>query len=569
MAKTDAFRPGEVTAAPGGQLAHPQHIAHSQRLQEKFYAVGPNAWCYVGNGLSNQTFIRGPGGIIAIDTGECVEEMQQAIKQLRTQTDLPITACIYTHFHYVAGTTAICDDRGDANFPIYGHSGIEDNLQRFGGEVGPRGSRGMVHQFAMMLPESGPDGLVNIGLGRFYRNPGHAPYTPGHLPATETFDEPFETTIAGLRTVFYPAPSDATDSVNIHFPDLDLAVNNIFWPTLFNIFAIRGEEYRDPRILLVGLDELAELNVEHQICAHGPPMSGRSDIRQSIERYRDSIQLIWDQTVRFANRGFTLDEMIHEIKLPDDYEADFHTQQLYGVVEHHVRQVYTGLFGWFDEDASRLFPLPPRARAEKMIAGFGGRAMMRTRFDEALADQDYRWALELGHYLTVAEDPDAPDEDRLRLASALRAVGQSSPGANIRNWCLTRALEVDGTIDLKRFRIHRIREAEVLAGEAARWVAILRVFLDAEQATGFSDRIGFSFDDGSRGGLMVRHSVAVPVEFDTCALQWSLPAASWAKLLSGKRSLSAVLEETCLLEPSEQDRIRMFLGLFDPASLKQ
>ena len=68
---------------------------------------------------------------------------------------------------------------------------------------------------------------------------------------------------------------------------------------------------------------------------------------------------------------------------------------------------------------------------------------------------------------------------------------------------------------------------------------------------------------------MVRHSVAVPVEFDTCALQWSLPAASWAKLLSGKRSLSAVLEETCLLEPSEQDRIRMFLGLFDLATLKQ
>ncbi len=569
MAKTDAFRPGEVAEGAGGQVAHPQHIAQSQRLQEKFYAVGPNAWCYVGNGLSNQTFIRGPEGIIAIDTGECVEEMRQAIKQLRTHTDTPITACIYTHFHYVAGTTAICDERGDSDFPIYGHSGIEDNLQRFGGEVGPRGSRGMVHQFAMMLPETGPDGLVNIGLGRFYRNPEHAPYTPGHLPATETFDAQLETTIAGLKTVFYPAPSYATDSVNIHFPELDLAVNNIFWPTLFNIFAIRGEEYRDPRILLKGLDELADLNVAHQVCAHGPPLSGRDEIRQSIERYRDSIQLIWDQTVRFANRGYTLDEMIHEIKLPDEFERDFHTQQLYGVVEHHVRQVYTGLFGWFDEDASQLFPLPPLARAKKMIEGFGGRAVMRARFDDALADQDYRWALELGHYLTVFEDADDPEADRLRLAGALRAVAQSSPAANIRNWCLTRALELDRTIDLTRFRIHRIREAEVLAGDAARWVAILRVFLDAEQAAGFGDCLGFEFDDGSSAGLMIRHSVAIPVDFESCALKWTMSVTDWAKLLSGKCTLSSTLAEDPALGPSEQEKIRTFLSLFDLVSFKQ
>ena len=45
----------------------------------------------------------------------------------------------------------------------------------------------MVHQFAMMLPEAGDDARVNIGLGLFYRNPKHAPYTGGHIPATHTF----------------------------------------------------------------------------------------------------------------------------------------------------------------------------------------------------------------------------------------------------------------------------------------------------------------------------------------------------------------------------------------------
>ena len=52
-------------------------------------------------------------------------------------------------------------------------------------------------------------------------------------------------TIAGLAVEFYPAPSDATDSATIWFPELKLAVNNLLWPALFNVFAIRGEEYRD------------------------------------------------------------------------------------------------------------------------------------------------------------------------------------------------------------------------------------------------------------------------------------------------------------------------------------
>ena len=534
-----------------------------------FYAVGDSAWCYVGNGLSNQTFIKAPEGIIAIDTGECKEEMRDAIAKLREYTNAPIVACIYTHFHYVAGTTAIVEDRGDDDFPIYGHDGIAANLTRFGGEVGPRGSRGMVHQFAMMLPESGPDGIVNIGLGRFYRNPSHAPFTPGHMPATHTFTEQNQVTIAGLDVVFYPAPSDATDSVNICFPQLDLAVNNIFWPALFNIFAIRGEEYRDPRVLLNGLDELAGLNVEHQIGTHGPPMSGRSEVRASILRYRDSIQFIWDQTARAANQGLTIDQAIERIKLPLRHEQDFRTQQLYGVVEHHVRQVYTGLFGWFDEDPSKLFPTPQPERAGKMIAAFGGRDAARALFDTALMEEDYRWALEVGSYLVFDQDPHDATQDKLRLAAALRAVAYCSSAANVRNWCLTQALELDGSIDLARFKIHRFRVQEILGGPADRWVPILRVLLDPLLADGVEASIGFEFDDGGSAGLMIRNQVAAVVAFDQCDLKLSVTKAAWAKLLGGKVGLSEVLAQMSELSSGDLQTVTTLLSCFDLESFKR
>lgn len=566
---TRAFRVGEVTRGSAGQVAHPQHLAHSERLKEVFYAVGDSAWCYVGNGLSNQTFINAPEGIIAIDTGECQEEMRDAIAKLREYTNAPIVACIYTHFHYVAGTTAIVEDRGDDDFPIYGHDGIGANLTRFGGEVGPRGSRGMVHQFAMMLPESGPDGIVNIGLGRFYRNPSHAPFTPGHMPATHTFTEQNQVTIAGLDVVFYPAPSDATDSVNICFPQLDLAVNNIFWPALFNIFAIRGEECRDPRVLLNGLDELAGLNVEHQIGTHGPPMSGRSEVRASILRYRDSIQFIWDQTVRAANQGLTIDQAIERIKLPLGHEQDFRTQQLYGVVEHHVRQVYTGLFGWFDEDPSKLFPTPQPERAGKMIAAFGGRDAARALFDTALMEEDYRWALEVGSYLVFDQDLQDATQDKLRLAAALRAVAYCSSAANVRNWCLTQALELDGSIDLARFKIHRFRVQEILSGPADRWVPILRVLLDPLLADGVEASIGFEFDDGGSAGLMIRNQVAAVVAFDQCDLKLSVTKAAWAKLLGGKVGLSEVLAQMSELSSGDLQTVTTLLSCFDLESFKR
>jgi len=227
---------------PQGQLAHADAIKHGERLQRRFYKVGEHAWCLVGNGLSNQTIVEAPQGIIAIDSGESIEEMRGAREELRTVTQRPVVACIYTHFHYVNGTEAIMQEAGNRDLQIYAHAGIDENLRRFGGEVAPRSNRGLVHQFGTMLPQQGPDALLHCGLGQFLRNPDHAPFTPGYLPAQHQFTQPCSFDIAGLQVSMTPAPSDATDSITIWFESLQLCVNNLVWPSLFNIYAIRGEE---------------------------------------------------------------------------------------------------------------------------------------------------------------------------------------------------------------------------------------------------------------------------------------------------------------------------------------
>ena len=102
MSNPQSFDPdgSSTSTAPGGQRAHRSLIEHTERLERRLWPVGDGVWCLVGNGLSNQTFVDAPDGIIAIDTGECREEMQEAIRALRTVTDRPFAAVIYTHFHY-------------------------------------------------------------------------------------------------------------------------------------------------------------------------------------------------------------------------------------------------------------------------------------------------------------------------------------------------------------------------------------------------------------------------------------------------------------------------------------
>ena len=522
-----------VVEGPRGQIAHPRAFEQSERLERRLYTVRPGVWCLVGNGLSNQTFVEGPEGIIAIDTGESVEEMRSALDELASVTDRPVVAVIYTHFHYVSGTREILDRYGN-DLPVHGHERISVNLSRVTSEIAPSYMRGIVQQFALRLPLDGPDGQVNVGLGLHYRNPDHAPFTPGHVPVTLPWRGGERLTIAGLELHVHHAPSDSDDSVTLWFPGLDLCVQNIVWPLVFNVYAIRGEEYRDPMVLLPGIDHVLSLNAEHLVCTHGPPLSGRDEVRRRTTRYRDSIQLMWDQTVRLANRGRSMDEIAHMVRLPENSDDDYYTTEYYGLVEHHVRQIYTGIRGWFDDDPEHLLPLEPHERADRLIAGFGGADVVRDVVRKAVDEHDLRWALETASWLVKSSF--ATDTDRRSLADVLRAVAYRTTAANIRNWCLTRARDIDGTEPLDRLRTHRLREEQVVAMSPTSSIDILRVFVDPERAEGLDVHLAVQFE-ADRIGLHLRNGVSVRTDGTGAEHTIRLTYRTWARLLAGKVSL--------------------------------
>lgn len=555
-----------TVVTPAGQRVHRDHLAQSDVIAPSFSSPREGVWTLIGNGLSNQTFIQAPDGVICVDTGESVEEMREALRQLRLVNDLPVVAVLYTHFHYVEGTRAVLEEGNHVHpLPIVGHERIAINKVRAGGEIGPAYSRGLVEQFAIALPESGPDANVNVGLGFHYRNPAHAPFTPGYIPANRLLQDGEGTLdIGGMRVEWCHAPSDADDSVNYWFPEIGTCVHNSVWPTLFNVFAIRGEEYRDPRVLMPGIDKIIEWSPEHLVGTHGPSLTGKAEIRRKSTRYRDSIQFLWDQTVRGINKGWTADELAERVRLPDLYREDYLTSERYGVVEHHVRQIHGGLRGWFDGDESKLFPLEARERYGRLVAGFGGRDAVRTATEDSLAAGDTRWALETATWLARSEGAEQADRDV--LARCLRVVAERTPAANIRSWALTRARHLDGSSPLDRYFGHRFVPRLLEHVSVPQIVAMLRVVLDPDKAMGIDHHVAFLID-GEECGLHVRNAVAVPTNGWGATSLVRGTRDALLSVLSGKVTWSAAVADGALVPSGDVDSLDSVRHAFDLVGL--
>ncbi len=321
---------------------------------------------------------------------------------------------------------------------------------------------------------------------------------------------------------------------------------------MFNVFPIRGEEYRDPRILLGGLDHLASLGAEHLVGVHGPPISGTEEVAATIADVRDAIAFLWDQTVRGINKGLINGDLSRMVQLPDRFQKRYVTRQFYGLVEHHVQQIHAGLRGWFDGDPGVLFKLSSTDEATRVIAAMGGsdavEAMISSALDSAgeneTADDgaDLRWALRLATWLHRS----GSEAGTTQLATALRTVAQRTTATNVRNWCLTTAHDLEGTLALDRLRQPVTGRGAVLANDAEVFVHGLRVLVVPERAEGVHAMLNWDFSDGPTLGLRIRDGVAFAhahPEAGVSQATMELDLATWADLYSGRIGLSAAVDE--------------------------
>jgi alkyl sulfatase BDS1-like metallo-beta-lactamase superfamily hydrolase len=231
-----------------------------------------------------------------------------------------------------------------------------------------------------------------------------------------------------------------------------------------------------------------------------------------------------------------------------------------------VRQIRAGLLGWFDGDPANLFPLPREEHSNRMITGFGGREVVRQKANDAINADDLRWACELSSWLVNSTDESEPD--RLLLAKTLRLIAQRTTAANIRNWCLARARDLDGTFDLTRFNQHRLSRKQIVTSSGESAVSILRVLLAPERAPEIDTHICFKFADRKQIGLHIRNCIAVPTDGNGAEIKVECSIETWADILAGDLPLSVALSQNKLTVKGDTHKLQHALQVFDVKNLQ-
>ena len=111
------------------------------------------------------------------------------------------------------------------------------------------------------------------------------------------------------------------------------------------------------------------------------------------------------------------------MKLPAPLAEHPFLQEFYGGVEWTVRGIYADQVGWFDGNPTRLFPLPEKDRATRLVALIGGADRVLERGQAALANGDFTWAAELADYVLVNDTMNAGA--RRIKARALTGAGRA------------------------------------------------------------------------------------------------------------------------------------------------
>jgi alkyl sulfatase BDS1-like metallo-beta-lactamase superfamily hydrolase len=441
--------PVELTTSPRGAVVNASFNQHAQQFERLLHPVATGVWCHVGACLGNSTMVQGKTGVIIIDTADCIEQAIAQRADMAAVVDMAQqapSALIYTHGHYVFGSRTWVPPELDGKVPVWAHPDMMRNMSRLVGDLSPFMMRRVAIQFGLHLPVDGPDSMPHMGLGPFFYEMDKYKPTTGFVRPTHTTTDGMRTEIDGVAFEFFHTWGDTDDTLLIWMPETRTIVNNIAWPALFNIYTLRGEVFRNPMELLRGLDKILELQPDHLIGVHGIPISGRDEIAQAITEYRDSIQYIYDQTVRGINSGLSPDELVHSIELPTSLANGRLTGQHYGELPYHVRQVYAGMVGWFGKDTVELHPVPEADEARRIVALAGGEDSFMAAALAAMAQREYAWVAQMATWGIKNAGPQLAAFRQLK-ADALRAMAQATTAANTRSWYLTQARELEGLCD--------------------------------------------------------------------------------------------------------------------------
>lgn len=460
---------------------------HAKEFQKEIIKIEDNIYVAIGYALANVIMIVGDSENVIVDTTGSEEAAQIVKKELNKISTNPVNNIIYTHNHpdHIGGATIFASSL-DAN--IYGQENILYNIDNISTIIRPIIYERSARQFGIPLDK---EDIVHQGIGGFLEI--NADTTSGLLRPNVTFDKSLNLNINNIQIELGHVPGETDDHLYVYLPKKEaVMVGDNFYRSLANLYAIRGTKYRNPMEWVYSLDKIRSLNAKYLIPSHSRPVVGKENVYNALTDYRDAIQFVHDQTVRYINKGLLPDEIAAQIELPSHLQSSPYLQEFYGSISSYVRSIFVGYIGWFNGNITTLHPLSAEEKAAKMIELANKQTNLHEAAQLALDNGEYQWAMELTDSLIALNNEDQKAKDIKAYAADKFALTQTA--SNDYYFYKTVAGELRGDYGIY-FKDIKATPKQLQAIPMKSIIKSLPVNLNAKKTLDINKKVMFEFSD--------------------------------------------------------------------------
>ncbi|MBW2181994.1 MAG: hypothetical protein JRG81_16740, partial [Deltaproteobacteria bacterium] len=138
------------------------------------------------------------------------------------------------------------------------------------------------------------------------------------------------------------------------------------------------------------------------------------DVKELLDVTIEGIYSIHDQVVECINKDMPVDEIIHQVKLPDHLKDHRWLRFLYSRPEFAVYNIYRWYHGYFDHNPANLLPRPAKEVNNEIFNLIGDSERILSRSRKLFEDGDAQLALQVLDVL-LKKEPDHIEARKLRL----------------------------------------------------------------------------------------------------------------------------------------------------------
>ncbi|MEM9518179.1 MAG: alkyl sulfatase dimerization domain-containing protein [Actinomycetota bacterium] len=334
-------------------------------------------------------------GLVCFDASNQLTGID-ATAALRSWSNEQIDTLVYTHGHvdHVGGSGAMAADaaaHGHRPIRVVSHEAVAARFERY--------ERTSGYNTDINMRQFGGGGVKNMAIGDVPKFlPDDVLWPEVEVGAAQTIE------VGGLSFEMRHTKGETDDHLWTWIPQhRALCVGDLVtW-----VFPNCGNPQKVQRYPLewaVALREMMTYDAEWLFGAHGLPVRGVARVNTVLGDLATALELLTNETLAMMNAGEALDDIVHQVTVPDELLVKPWMQPVYDEPEFVVRNLWRLYGGWWDKNPANLKPAPQSAFAAEMAALAGGSDALVARAVELAGAGDLRLACQVIE-LAVQADP--------------------------------------------------------------------------------------------------------------------------------------------------------------------